>query len=263
MPEGITNAPAAFQWFMDDIFTDMINIIVIIYLEDILIYQADKCKFHIPSFEFHIPSCEFHIPSYEFHIPSCEYLRYMLSPKGLTMAHTKSRSSKIGPYHRKSRIFNLSSASPTFTIVSLWIFQNHHSTYASYLQGYPLAFLQWVSILPLKHLKGFHHSSGPYPLDSRHSNYSRDWHLQLCTHCCPFNHNSWWWVGPNCIPLQTFSTLELNYHVNDKELLAIFEAFKWWWHYLKGSGLPINMFTDHQYLQFFSTTKILTHQQAH
>src|SRR5882724_9499752 len=55
--------------------------------------------------------------------------------------HTKYRSSKIGPYHRKSRILNLSSASPTFTIVSLWIFQNHHSTYASYLQGYPLAFL--------------------------------------------------------------------------------------------------------------------------
>jgi len=34
-----TNALAAFQQFMNDIFTDMINVIVIIYLDDILIYS--------------------------------------------------------------------------------------------------------------------------------------------------------------------------------------------------------------------------------
>ena len=37
MPEGLTNAPAAFQRFMKDIFADMIDVIVIIYLDDILI----------------------------------------------------------------------------------------------------------------------------------------------------------------------------------------------------------------------------------
>jgi len=36
MPEGLTNAPAAFQRFMNDIFTDMIDVTVIIYLDDIL-----------------------------------------------------------------------------------------------------------------------------------------------------------------------------------------------------------------------------------
>ena len=39
MPEGLTNAPAAFQRFMNDIFTDMIDICVIVYLDDILIYS--------------------------------------------------------------------------------------------------------------------------------------------------------------------------------------------------------------------------------
>src|SRR5882724_7355063 len=39
MPEGLTNAPTAFQQFMNDIFTDMIDVIVIIYLDDILIYS--------------------------------------------------------------------------------------------------------------------------------------------------------------------------------------------------------------------------------
>src|SRR5882724_5559379 len=39
MPEGLTNAPAAFQQFMNDIFADMINVMVIIYLDKILIYS--------------------------------------------------------------------------------------------------------------------------------------------------------------------------------------------------------------------------------
>jgi hypothetical protein len=39
MPEGLTNAPAAFQQFVNSIFADMLDICVIIYLNDILIYS--------------------------------------------------------------------------------------------------------------------------------------------------------------------------------------------------------------------------------
>ena len=39
MPEGLTNTPAAFQQFMNDIFMDMIDINVIVYLDDILVYS--------------------------------------------------------------------------------------------------------------------------------------------------------------------------------------------------------------------------------
>ena len=46
MPEGLTNAPAAFQRFMNDIFVDMIDINVIVYLDDILIY-SDGLPEHI------------------------------------------------------------------------------------------------------------------------------------------------------------------------------------------------------------------------
>jgi Reverse transcriptase (RNA-dependent DNA polymerase) len=38
VPFGLTNAPAAFQHFMNDIFSDMLDVSVIIYLDDILIY---------------------------------------------------------------------------------------------------------------------------------------------------------------------------------------------------------------------------------
>jgi len=42
MPFDLTNAPGAFQWFMNDIFTDMLDVCVVVYLDDILIYSSDK-----------------------------------------------------------------------------------------------------------------------------------------------------------------------------------------------------------------------------
>ncbi len=51
---------------------------------------------------------------------------------------------------------------------------------------------------------------------------------------------------------------KLNYDTHDKDLLAIFEAFKYWHHYLEGSTDSIDIITDHKNLEYFSTTKILT-----
>ena len=70
-------------------------------------------------------------------------------------------------------------------------------------------------------------------------------------------------VHPIAFHSHTFTPPKLNYDVHDKELLAIFEAFKIWHHYLEGSPTPIDMVTDHNNLEYFSTTKLLTHHQVH
>ena len=61
---------------------------------------------------------------------------------------------------------------------------------------------------------------------------------------------------------RTFNDAEMNYDVHDKELTAIYHAFKRWQHYLEGAGTPINVITAHRNLWYFSTTKVLTWQQA-
>ena len=60
----------------------------------------------------------------------------------------------------------------------------------------------------------------------------------------------------------TFSVVELNYNTHDKELLAIYKAFKIWQHYLEGPTYLIDIVTDYENLEYFSTTKVLTQKQA-
>ena len=54
---------------------------------------------------------------------------------------------------------------------------------------------------------------------------------------------------------QTLTALELNYDTHDKELLAIFEAFRTWCHYLEGSATLVDVVMDHKNLEYFSTSK--------
>jgi len=70
-------------------------------------------------------------------------------------------------------------------------------------------------------------------------------------------------VYPVAFHSRTFTAAELNYDTHDKELLAIFEAFKIWRHYLEGPAYPIDIVMDHKNLEYFSTTtKVLTQRQA-
>jgi len=69
-------------------------------------------------------------------------------------------------------------------------------------------------------------------------------------------------VHPVAFYSHTLSGSELNYNTHDKELLAIFEAFKTWRHYLESLCHTINIITNHKNLKYFTTMKTLTRHQA-
>ena len=45
MPFGLTNAPAVFQQFVNTVFANLLDVCIIVYLNNILIYSEDKA-FH-------------------------------------------------------------------------------------------------------------------------------------------------------------------------------------------------------------------------
>jgi len=59
-----------------------------------------------------------------------------------------------------------------------------------------------------------------------------------------------------------FQPAEINYEIHDKELLAIVDAFKHWRRYCEGATHQVQVYSDHQNLEYFTTTKVLNRRQA-
>jgi len=105
MPFGLTNTPVAFQQFMNDIFSDLLDVCVVIYLDNILIYSNNMSEHHQHVKE--VLKCLYKASLYakaekcEFHFESVEYLGYILSPSGLTMSDNKIKIVQDWPEPKK------------------------------------------------------------------------------------------------------------------------------------------------------------------
>ena len=69
-------------------------------------------------------------------------------------------------------------------------------------------------------------------------------------------------LHPVAFHSRKFQPVEINYKIHDKELLAIVDAFKHWRRYCEGNAHQIQVFSDHQNLEYFITTKVLNRRQA-
>jgi len=92
----LTNAPAAFQYFMNDIFSDLLDVCIVVYLDDILIYSDDitQHRNHVKEVlkRLHKSGLYAKAEKCKFYSDSMEYLGYVLSPSGLTMSDTKVKT---------------------------------------------------------------------------------------------------------------------------------------------------------------------------
>ena len=93
MPFSLTNAPTAFQRFMNVIFSNLLDVCVMIYLDNILIYLDNMSKHHqhIKKVLKHLHKAGLYAKAEKckFHSELVEYLEYILSPSGLTMSDDK------------------------------------------------------------------------------------------------------------------------------------------------------------------------------
>jgi len=262
MPFGLTNAPAAFQCFMNDMFSDLLNVCLVVYLDNILIYSDDITQHwsHVKEVLKRLQKAELYAKAEkcEFHSDSVKYLGYVLSPSGLTMSDAKVKTIQewlkpkkvkdiqsflgFANFYRRF-IFNYSNIVIPLTRLTrkntLWNFDNDcRIAFNTLKQAFTSAPILTHWILDAQLI-----------VETDASDYALAAILSIMT-----KDNE---IHPVAFYSRTFSAPELNYDVHDKELLAIFEAFKIWRHYLEGSASPIDIVTDHKNLEYFSTTKIL------
>jgi len=61
---------------------------------------------------------------------------------------------------------------------------------------------------------------------------------------------------------KSLSSVEWNYEIHNKEMLAIIRALEEWRHFLEGATHPVEIWTDHKNLEYFMTPKKLNRRQA-
>jgi hypothetical protein len=233
MPEGLTNAPATFQHFVNSIFADMLDICVIIYLDDILIYSQD-----LTSYKNHVQEVLRHLHKHwlyakhekcEFHSTSMEYLGYLLFLDGLTMSNETVQAIVDWPEPQKVK-----------DIQSFLRFANFYCQFIYNYLDIVVLLIQltckdapwnfsdecWKSFETLK--KAFTTApilmhwmlNIPLIMEMDTLDYAITGILSIV---CPDSE-----ICPVAFYSRTLTPLELNYNTHDKELLAIHEAFQTW-----------------------------------
>jgi len=267
IPEGLTNAPSAFQRFMNEVFSDLIDVSVIVYLDDILIYSNNLAE-HRKHVKEVLRRLRKHglfarANKCEFHAERVEYLGYILSPEGLSMDQAKVKTIQDWPEPRKVRdiqsflgfanfyrrfVFNYSDIVVPLTRLTrkgipFQFTDKAREAFNLLKEAFTTApvLTHWIPDRPII----IETDASDYALAAILSIVAEDGELH-----------------PVAFHSRSFSPTELNYDVHDKELFAIYEAFRIWRHYLEGSAAPIDVITDHKNLEYFATTKLLNRRQA-
>jgi RNase H-like domain found in reverse transcriptase/Reverse transcriptase (RNA-dependent DNA polymerase) len=228
MPFGLTNGPMVFQRFMNDVFGDLLDVCVVVYLDNILIYSDDPAK-HREHIHEVLRCLRKHglFAKCKWHQYSVEFLGYMLSANGLTMSVDKVQTIQDWPEPRKVKdiqsflgfanfyhhfIYNYSDITVPLTRLTRkgtpWVFTEECQESFNYLKK------AFTSAPILSHWV----PDRPLVMETDASDYALGAILPL------FDDDSV--LHPVAFHSWTFTDAELNYDVHDKELLAIFEAFQ-------------------------------------
>ena len=196
----------------------------------------------------------------EFHIQTMEYLGFILLPSGLTMDEKKVRT--ITEWLTPQKVKDIQSFLGFCNFYRCFI--NNYSHIVVPLTRLTHKNTLWVFSKDCQ--KSFntlktafcsapilsHYIPGqPLIVETDASDYAL---VAILSTIAPDGE-----MHPIAFHSRTFVGAELNYDTHDKELLAIFDAFHQWRHYPEGSEIPIQVITDHKNLEYFTTTKILTH----
>ncbi|KAF8752648.1 hypothetical protein RHS01_07613 [Rhizoctonia solani] len=243
---GLTNAPAAFQHFMNNLFRDLINVTVAIYLDDILIF-SEKPKDH-PTHVREVLSqllknqlfCK--LSKCHFHVTTVDYLGIVISPSGFSMDQKKIEAVTSWPQPKTVRqvqaflgfVNYLRRFIPNFSLVARPLHNlTKKETPWSWNTLEEQAF-QELKVLVTKAPVLIHSNPNlPYYLETDASGVAMG---AILSQCGEDNR-----LHPVAYMSKSFSSAKANYDTHDKELLAIIKALEEWRIFLEAMDRPIQV----------------------
>ena len=99
MPFGLSNAPATFQGYVNKILAEKLDVFVIVYLDDILIYTEDPGQPHVDAVRWVLDqlrkySLFANLKKCRFYQDEIRFLEYVMSSKGINMEAEKTEMVK-------------------------------------------------------------------------------------------------------------------------------------------------------------------------
>ena len=93
MHYSLMNTPAPFQWFMNEVFKDMLDVSIVVYLDDILVY-SDNPDDHVKHVcqvlkRLHTNDLFVKVNKCDFGMDTTNFLGFIVSPDGLKMDDAK------------------------------------------------------------------------------------------------------------------------------------------------------------------------------
>jgi len=267
MPFGLTNAPSTFQDMMNHILSDVLDVGVLAYMDDILIYakmeeEHDRLvkkvlgRLQRNGLAVSPEKCVWKAEEVEF-------LGYVIGRRGIRMSKDKAEvvrswwqptsltetQSFLGfaNFYRRfikdySRITKLLTELTKKT--GKWSWSEEAGGAFEELKR------RFTTAPILAHID----PTKPVIIETNASDFAIGAVLSQWD-----NDNR---LHPVAFHSRKFQPAELNYDIHDKELLAIVDTFKHWRRYCEGVEHPIQVFTDHHNVEYFTTTKELNHRQA-
>jgi transposase InsO family protein len=276
MPFGLTNAPASMQALVNDVLREFLDEFCVVYLDDILIYSEDKEQ-HIGHVKKVLSALQekhllVKLEKCEFHKQSVRFLGYILTINGIQMDESKVKAVQDWP-------------TPT-TVKELQSFLGFANFYRRFIEGYsritaPLTDLTRKDLTNCSRQghqaftwgteaeSSFQELKGKFTTAPILATFdperqivletdASDYAISMCI-SQPDNEGR---LRPIAFYSRKMIPAELNYEIHDKELLAIVAAFGEWRVYLEGSKYPVEVYTDHKNLLYFTSTKVLTRRQV-
>ena len=99
MPFGLTNAPATFQGYINKILAEKLDVFVIVYLDDILIYTEDENEGHVQAVRWVFNQLQkfslyANLKKCQFYQEEVRFLGYIVSLQGICIEDEKIKAVK-------------------------------------------------------------------------------------------------------------------------------------------------------------------------